>query len=115
MARSESGSITKMGPNKWRVRVSGGNDPVTGKRIRLTKVVHGSKKDAIAERTRLQLQVGDVGRATSNITVAQYFEDIFLPWKKQRNTPNTYYSKCNVVRREIFTGIGQRTPANLTA
>ena len=115
MARSESGSIQKLGPNRWRVRVSGGNDPVTGKRIRKTKVVHGSKKDAIAERTRLQLQVGDVGRATSNITVAQYFEDIFLPWKKQRNRPNTYYGQCNVVRREIIPGIGHIKLDKLTA
>ena len=115
MARSESGSIQKLGPNRWRVRVSGGNDPVTGKRIRKTKVVHGSKKDAIAERTRLQLQVGDVGRATSDITVAQYFEDIFLPWKKQRNRPNTYYGQCNVVRREIIPGIGHIKLDKLTA
>lgn len=115
MARSESGSITKLGPNRWRVRVSGGNDPVTGKRIRKTKVVHGTKKDAIAERTRMQVEVGDVTRATSDMTVAQYLEDVFLPWQESRLRANSYYSQCRTARAYIIPALGHIKLAKLSA
>lgn len=90
MTRAESGSITSLGKNKWRVRASGGNDPATGKRIRLTKTVHGTKKDAIAERTRMRIEVGQMDSANKDMTVAQYFEDVFIPWEKARVRPTTY-------------------------
>lgn len=88
------------------MRVSGGNDPVTGKRIRLSKVVHGTKKDAIAERTRMQIQVGDVSRATKDMTLAQYMEDIYLPWEKNRVRETTYYRVQRVVRKHIVEELG---------
>lgn len=106
MARAESGSITQLGKNRWRVRVSGGNDPVTGKRIRLSKVVHGTKKDAIAERTRMQIEVGDVDRATRDMTVAQFIEDVFLPWEKQRVRKTTYYRIQNQMHKRIIPELG---------
>ena len=83
MARAESGSIQQLGKDRWRVRVSGGNDPVTGKRIRLTRTVHGTKKDAIAERTRMQVEVGQVDRAAKDITLAQYLYDVYLPYHEK--------------------------------
>lgn len=115
MTRSESGSIQKLGTNRWRVRVSGGNDPVTGKRIRKTKVVHGSKKDAIAERTRLQIEVGDVSRATSDMTVAQYFEDVFMPWQEGRIRANSYYNERNTARAYIIPALGHIKLSKLSA
>lgn len=115
MARSESGSIQKLGPNRWRVRVSGGNDPVTGKRIRKTKVVHGSKKDAIAERTRMQVEVGNVGRATADMTLAQYLEDMFLPWQETRIRANSYYNECRTARSYIIPALGHIKLTKLSA
>ena len=41
-----SGSIEELGPRRWRVSVSLGRDPVTGKRRRLRFIVHGTKRDA---------------------------------------------------------------------
>lgn len=106
MARAESGSIQQLGKNRWRVRVSGGNDPVTGKRIRLSKVVHGTKKDAIAERTRMQLEVGDVTSATKDMTLAQYLDEVYLPWKKNRVRETTYERVERVVRKHIIAELG---------
>lgn len=40
------GEITKLGKNRYRIRFSLPRDPVTGKRTRPTKTIHGSKKDA---------------------------------------------------------------------
>ena len=115
MARAESGSITPLGKNRWRVRVSGGNDPVTGKRIRLSKVVHGTKKDAIAERTRMQIEVGDVDRATKDMTVAQYMEQIYLPWEKNRTRKTTYYRIQREVHKRIIAELGHIQLSKLSA
>lgn len=45
MAKGD-GSIQQLGRNKWRVAVSLGNDPITGKRRRVTQVVNGTKAEA---------------------------------------------------------------------
>ena len=115
MARAESGSITQLGKNRWRVRVSGGNDPVTGKRIRLSKVVHGTKKDAIAERTRMQIEVGDIDRATKDMTVAQYMEEVFAPWEKSRVRPTTYDTFRNRMNKHVIPYIGGIQMTKLSA
>lgn len=95
--------------------MSGGNDPVTGKRIRLSKVVHGTKKDAIAERTRMQIEVGDVDRATKDMTVAQYMEQIYLPWEKNRTRKTTYYRVEREVRKRIISELGHIQLSKLSA
>lgn len=52
-----SGHVRSRGPNTWQVFVSVGTDPVTGRRRRVTRTVHGSR-DA-AEYLLWQLQVLD--------------------------------------------------------
>lgn len=106
MARSESGSITKLDNNRWRVRVSGGNDPVTGKRIRKTKVVHGTKKDAIAERTRMLVEVGEVDRAVKDMTVEEFIESVYLPWEEKRVRDTTFYRMRRELRRSAIPALG---------
>ena len=115
MARAESGSITQLGKNRWRVRVSGGNDPVTGKRIRLSKVVHGTKKDAIAERTRMQIEVGDVDRATKGMTVAEYFDEVYMPWYKTKVRKTSYIAAESKLRVHVIPSIGHIPLAKLSA
>lgn len=97
------------------MRVSGGNDPVIGKRIRKAKVAHGTKKDAIAERRRMQVEVGDVGRATADMTLAQYLEDVFLLWQEGRIRANSYYSECRTARAYIIPALGHIKLAKLSA
>lgn len=104
-----------MGKNKWRVRVSGGNDPVTGKRIRLSKVVHGTKKDAVAERTRLQIEVGDVDRATKDMTVAQFFEEVYMPWYKDHVRKTSYVAAESKLNAHVLPNIGHIQMSKLSS
>ena len=55
-ARNGSGQIQLMGAGCYRVRISAGYDPVTGKRRQPSKVVHGTRQDA--ERARAELLLG---------------------------------------------------------
>lgn len=82
MARSDIGCITDLGGGRWRVRVSGGHDPRTGKRIRLSKVVHGTKKDALAMQTRLLVEVGSAEAVRGSMTYGEFVETLFLPYKQ---------------------------------
>lgn len=95
MARSAIGCITDLGGGRWRVRVSGGHDPHTGKRIRLSKVVRGTKKDALAVQTRLLVEVGSAEAVRGTVTFGEFVESFFLPYKlsqidRGEFRPNSY-------------------------
>ena len=53
MAKGD-GSITKIGNNKYRVQISYGKDPITGKYQRATKVVSGTKAEARKVRDQMR-------------------------------------------------------------
>lgn len=84
MTRADKGSIRELSKGRWMIRVSGGNDPETGKRIRLSRTIRGTKRDAIAERTRMLVEVGDIGHVRSTMTFGSFVEDVFLPHKRRQ-------------------------------
>lgn len=53
MAKGD-GSITKLGSNKYRIQISYGKDPITGKYKRVTKVVNGTKAEARKVRDQIR-------------------------------------------------------------
>ncbi len=53
MAKGD-GSITEAKRGVWRVCVSGGRDPLTGKRIKSQRIVHGTKAKARSVRDELR-------------------------------------------------------------
>ena len=66
------GSIEKLDRYRWRVRVSLGKDPVTGKYLRSPSItVHGTKTDAInaLQEYRWQLSSGEAPRNTCDAKV----------------------------------------------
>ena len=80
MFRVTGGSKEKLGPHKWRIRVSLGKDPVTGKYVRSpSRIVYGSKKDAdqaLADyRAELQHEIDHPG---SHLTFTEYAQDFFV-------------------------------------
>lgn len=102
--RSDCGCITDMGDGRWRVRVSAGHDPVTGKRIRLSRTIRGTKRDALRVRTELLVLAGDTEHVRSDMTFGEFFEDVFLVQKEKqvRNgemRPNSFERIRNNVRR----------------
>ena len=53
------GTIQPLGPGKWRVFVSAGKDPVTGKYQRVTRTVNGTKVEARKVRDQLRRELED--------------------------------------------------------
>lgn len=83
-----AGSISKLPGGGWRITVSCGNDPITGKRLRKTKVVKGSKRAAERERARMLIDEGMPGH---DMTLAEFFEGYYLPDARQRLRANTVH------------------------
>lgn len=88
--RSAKGSVYKMGNNRWRVMVEAGHDPDTGKRVRRSKVVHGSRRDAEAVKAVMLVEEGDTEVARSRMTVQEYFDGVYLPHCKKTIRETTW-------------------------
>lgn len=81
--RSAKGSITKLGTNHWRVRVSRkGYDPKTGKPLPpLSENVRGSRVKAEETKLRLLAKAGE-DVADSSMGLRLYVETYYIPAKK---------------------------------
>jgi len=66
-SRNGSGHIQLMSTGRYRVRISAGTDPVTGKRRQPSRVVRGTRQDA--ERVRAELLLAETGTCASESTV----------------------------------------------
>ncbi len=76
--RRSAGSKTEISPGKWRLMVSAGHDPLTGKRRRISKVVEGTDREA---ELMLSAMLAKTGRtvSTSALTLWSYVDQMYLP------------------------------------
>lgn len=75
--RRTLGSKTEVSPGVWRLSVSAGRDPISGKRRRPTKLFHGSERDADMELARM---LASVGRHSGSVTTLwDFIETMYLP------------------------------------
>lgn len=79
MVEVKGGQKEKIGVKRWRIRVSLGKDPETGKYLRSpSRIVYGTSKDAdaaIAEyREELQAKLDNPGR---DLSFAEYARDFY--------------------------------------
>jgi integrase len=100
--KSGSGGITKLGEHRWLVGVDGPNDPVTNKRRRYTRTVHGGRGDAEVVLARLRLDLGTprASVATNARTVSGACALYLAEARTERTTVRTDRSACN---RMCFT------------
>lgn len=95
-SRRTLGSKLELAPGKYRLMVSAGRDPVSGKRRRLSKVFYGSERDAERELSRLILKTGRTV-STSALTVWDFIETMYLPAieppELRRRTVDEYRAK----------------------
>ena len=90
--RSSEGSIVKLGDRHYRVRVTVGYSPKTGRQVRTSRTVRGTLREAEAMRDRL---LRDAGGATSvlygKMSVSAFVEEEWLPTRKLRPTTRAGY------------------------
>lgn len=112
MSRRAVGSIRWLRDGVARVEVASGYHPVTGKRRRLSEVVHGSERDAEAALARLLLAIGKVPEA--DVTVRQYLEGMYLPHVRKRVRARTADGYRSKLETHVIPVLGSTRLAALT-
>lgn len=111
MARSECGSITKVSDGVYRVRVSYGKDPETGRRLRASRNVRGSYQDAKTALIELEAEHMRLRKAPTGMTIGQYLEGVYLPAKRRQvelgeYAKTTYASLSWDLRHYVIPQVG---------
>lgn len=112
--RSAEGSVRKVGDGRWIVQVSAGRDPQTGKRVRVTKRVRGSRREAERVKVRMLAEVGD-GLVGSSSTVREYGDGVFLPAKRAELKPRTVDAYESRLSNHVYPALGDVELKDLTA
>jgi integrase len=90
-----AGSIEQRGKDSWRISLSAGFDPKTGKRQWIRRTIRGDRTDAERALMRLTLEVGDeLPDALSLSTTVTQLLDAWLPVAKLAATTRYDYRLC---------------------
>lgn len=118
--RSPKASIHEIDKGKrYRVFVEAGRDPKTGKRVRHTRVVRGSRTKAEQVKAEMLARVGYTDTIREEMTLSQFFDAMFLPDAKVRLRPTTvsgYAKHYDTHVRDDLGGqpLGKITPLSIT-
>lgn len=83
--RSAHGSIQELDKGKrYRITVEAGRDPKTGKRVRETRTVRGSRKKAEQVKGEMLAALGNTEYAREQLTLDEFFHGMYLPNCRER-------------------------------
>lgn len=101
------GSISQRSAGSFTIQVSGGFSDA-GKRVRITRTVRGTRRDAERALTKLLREV-DTGTAvpTGSTTLAKYLVETWLPHAATRVRPTTYRRYVGLVNVHVLPRIGR--------
>jgi integrase len=109
------GTVRPLGNDRWLLRVSAGNDPLTGKRLQPSRVICGSRDEALRGLVNFQHEVllGHVPH--DKMTLNQLFDLwVIAPTKGGRlRATNTKYHDQGRYRRYVQPSLGNRQASSL--
>jgi integrase len=110
---STPGHIRRRGPDTWQILLESAPDPVTGRRRRIARTTHGSRRDAEQFRAQLAVDIGD-GRAEAG--ARRRLSDVIDRWLEHVTpelAPKTAYNYRHIHDRYIRSGLGGRNIAKI--
>lgn len=91
----------------WQVTVSGGRNPLSGKRLRVYEVVYGSASDAVRRRDELRVEVTQKRHAQrARLTLGEYLVDSWLPHIRIHVEATTFQRYERAVLKHIVPKLG---------
>jgi integrase len=101
------GHVEQRSAGAWTIQASGGFDDA-GKRVRITRTVRGSRRDADRALTKLLREV-DTGTAiaSGSATLGRYLTETWLPHAATRVRPTTHRRYAALVRVQVVPRIGR--------
>ena len=104
---SITGSIRNIKDNTWQLVAELPTDPITHKRIRKWRTIHGTKKDAQRELRKFLSEIeGGLYVATDRTTVSQWMQTWMQVYQEPINSPTTVQRYKNLIRQYIDPLIG---------
>lgn len=108
------GTIKETQPGVWRVRVDAGADPVTGKRIQLSRVVRGGVRAAEDALRRLHKEAADGKRGRQSASVGELL-DQWLANSRSTLSPKSIQNYSMRIEKQLRPTIGHIPVEKLTA
>lgn len=107
------GHVSQRSVGSWTIQVSGGFSDA-GRRVRLTRTVRGSERDAQRALTKLLREV-DTGTATmtGGTTLGRYLTETWMPHAATRVRPTTLARYEQLLRVHVIPRIGRVKLSNL--
>lgn len=112
MSRRQLGSSTEVSPGVWRIQVSAGLHPITGQRVRITRIIRGTERDAEAMLAQLLLEAGKTPE--SDVTVKQFIEQMYLPHAEGRVRARTFDGYKSKLEHHVTPVLGSIPMSELT-
>lgn len=101
MRRSRD-SVQDLGGGRYRVKITVGYDPATGKQRRYDRTLRCTKRDLPFEIERLHRECGTVSALTyGSLTVADFVRDVWLAQRRQRLRATTVAGYDATVRNHV--------------
>lgn len=107
------GHIRQRGTASWQIIAYGGRDPVTGRKIRPTQTVRGTRRDAEAALARLIVQVGDGARQPTKASLNTLLDE-WLGLVGDSLSPKTLLEYNGFANRYIRPTLGDRKLGDIT-
>ena len=108
------GTIKETQPGVWRVRVDAGVDPVTGKRIQLSKVVRGGVRAAEGALRKLHKEAAEGKKGRQSASVGELL-DQWLVNAKATLSPKSVENYALRIEKQLRPTIGHIPVEKLTA
>ena len=118
--RSQLGTVYPDGEGRWRVQVTGPVNPTTGKPIRKSKTVRGSRREAERVKVAMLAEMGRTDAARGKMTLDGFWEDVYLPSCESRLAPTTVQGYVSHYDTHVMRALGcyeleRITPAVVSA
>ncbi len=101
--------VRKRSKGSWEIYLDAGLDPVTGKRLRHSETIRGSKKLAKQRLAELQVEVeqGSYVRQPKQLTVASWLEQWLKDYVELHCSPRTVESYRSIVHKHLIPALGR--------
>ncbi len=106
------GGLRERSPGVWEVRVERGRDPVTGRRLQISRTVRGGKREA---QRKLNALLAEVDEGTTSSSDAK-FRDVAERWlrlTKADLSPTTFRRYRGLLEHHIYPALGNRAAASI--
>ena len=109
-----SGGMWQRRPGVWEVRLEAGRDPVTGRRLQISRSVTGTKRDAQKALNELAVEA-DKGRYLGTATTFRQLSEQWLAFVGADLSPTTIRTYENLLSKRILPAIGNQSIKNIRA